>query len=107
LGFYIKVLFIRNYSRRNSSVGIATGYWLNDRGVEVRVTVGSRIFTSPRRPDRLCGPPNLLSNVYWELFPRGQSGRGVKQTTHLQLVPRSRKCGSIHPLPHTPSWCSA
>jgi hypothetical protein len=28
----------------------------------------------------------------------------MKVTTHLQLVPRSRKCGSIHPLPHTPSW---
>jgi hypothetical protein len=31
----------------------------------------------------------------------------VKLTTHLQLVPRSRKYGSIHPLPHTPLWCSA
>jgi hypothetical protein len=28
-------------------------------------------------------------------------------TTHLQLVPRSRKCGSIHPLPHTSSWRNA
>jgi hypothetical protein len=28
----------------------------------------------------------------------------VKLTTHLQLVPRSRKCGSIHPLPYTSSW---
>jgi hypothetical protein len=28
----------------------------------------------------------------------GYSGRGVKVTTHFQLVPRSRKCGSIHPL---------
>jgi hypothetical protein len=28
-------------------------------------------------------------------------------TIHLQLVPRSRKCGPIHPLPHTPSWHSA
>jgi hypothetical protein len=37
---------------------------------------------------------------------RGQSGRGVKLITHLQIVPRSRKCGSIHPLPHTPSWSS-
>jgi hypothetical protein len=27
--------------------------------------------------------------------------------THLQLVLRSRKCGPIHPLPHTPSWHSA
>jgi hypothetical protein len=33
--------------------------------------------------------------------------RGVKLTTHLQLVPRSRKCDSIHPLPHTSSWRSA
>jgi hypothetical protein len=33
--------------------------------------------------------------------------RGVELTSHLQLVPRSRKCGSIHPLPHTSSWCNA
>jgi hypothetical protein len=29
---------------------------------------------------------------------------GVKLTTHLQLVPRSRKYGSIHPLPHMPLY---
>jgi hypothetical protein len=28
---------------RDSAVGIATGYWLDDRGVEVWVLVGSRI----------------------------------------------------------------
>jgi hypothetical protein len=37
---------------------------------------------------------------------------GVKRPGHednpqLKLVPRSRKCGSVHPLPHTPSWNSA
>jgi hypothetical protein len=32
--------------------------------------------------------------------------RGVKLTTHLELVPRSRKRGSLHPLLHTPSWRS-
>jgi hypothetical protein len=31
----------------------------------------------------------------------------VKLTTHLQLVPRSRKCGSIHPLLCTSSWRNA
>jgi hypothetical protein len=29
---------------------------------------------------------------------------GVNLTTHLQLVTRSRKCGSIHALHQTPSW---
>jgi hypothetical protein len=33
--------------------GIATGYGLDERGVGVRVLVGSRIFSSARRPDRL------------------------------------------------------
>jgi hypothetical protein len=46
--------------RRESSVGIATGYGLDDQGTGVRVPVGSSIFTSPYRPDRLWGPPNLL-----------------------------------------------
>jgi hypothetical protein len=49
---------------RDSAVGIATGYGLDDRGVGVWVSVGVRIFTSPCRPDRLWGPPNLLSNGY-------------------------------------------
>jgi hypothetical protein len=40
-----------------STVDIATGYGLDDRGVGVRVPVGSRIFSSPRRPDRLWAHP--------------------------------------------------
>jgi hypothetical protein len=35
---------------RDSSVGIATGYGLDGRGVGVRVTVGSRIFSTSSRP---------------------------------------------------------
>jgi hypothetical protein len=57
---YVKV----NDSSRDSSVGIATDYGLDDRAIGVRVPVGSRIFTSSRRPYRLWGPPTLLSNGY-------------------------------------------
>jgi hypothetical protein len=40
------------------------------------------------------------------LLSLGESSRGMKLTTHLQPVSRSRKCGPIHPLPHMPTWCS-
>jgi hypothetical protein len=49
---------------RDTVVGIATRYGLHDRGVGVPVSIGSRIFSSPRRRDRLWGPPNLLSSGY-------------------------------------------
>jgi hypothetical protein len=42
---------------RDSAVGIATGYRLDDREIGVQVTVGSRNFSSPCRPDRLWANP--------------------------------------------------
>jgi hypothetical protein len=56
----------------DSIVGIATGYGLDDREIGVRVPVGSRIFASAYRPERLWGPPNLLYNGYRELFLGGK-----------------------------------
>jgi hypothetical protein len=38
---------ILRWKSRDSSVGIATGYRLDDQRVGVRVPVGERIFTSP------------------------------------------------------------
>jgi hypothetical protein len=58
---------------RDSVVCIASSYGLDDRGVGVRVPVGSRIFFSPNRPDRLWGPPNLLFNGYRGSFPGGKA----------------------------------
>jgi hypothetical protein len=36
------------FERRDSAVGIATGYGVNDQGVGVRVSVKPRIFSTPR-----------------------------------------------------------
>jgi hypothetical protein len=82
---------------QNSAVGIATCYVLDGWGVGVQVPVGARFFSSPCHPHWFLGPPIFLSNGY----------RGMKLTTHLQLVLRSRIHGSIHPLPHTSSCHSA
>jgi hypothetical protein len=55
----------------DSVVGIPIGYGLDGRGVGVLGPIGSRIFSSPRRLDRLWGSPSLLSNGYRGLFLRG------------------------------------
>jgi hypothetical protein len=86
-----------NHRSRDSVVSIAISYGLNDRGFGVRVSIWSRIF--------LFHVVQTGSGVHPAPFP--MSTKGVKLTTHLQLVPRSRKCGSTHPLPHTPSWRNA
>jgi hypothetical protein len=59
-------------SNRDSSVGIATGYELDGRGVEVRVPLGVRFFCSPRHPDGFWGPPSLLPNGYRGPFSEGK-----------------------------------
>jgi hypothetical protein len=53
---------------QDSAVGIATGYGLDERGVGVRVPVGSRIFSSLHHPDRI-----YISNGYRGLFSRGKA----------------------------------
>jgi hypothetical protein len=44
---------MEQFMSRDIVVGIATSYGLYGRGVGVRVPVGSKIFSSPNRPDRL------------------------------------------------------
>jgi hypothetical protein len=92
------------YRRRDSAVAITTGYGPNDS----HSSSPNRVKNFLRSIHTCCGTnPSSYSMGTGGLCPPGLSGRGVKQTTHLQLVLRSRKCRSILPLPHTPSWRSA
>jgi hypothetical protein len=76
----------------NDGVGIATDYGLDDRGS--RSSSPCRLKNFPFTSSRpVLGP----SQPPVQLVP-GTVSSGVK------LVPMSRKCGSVHPLPHTPSW---
>jgi hypothetical protein len=61
--------YLSNNRSRNSAVGIATGYGLDDREAGVRVPVRSRIFTSPYLPDRLWRPPNFYTMGTGGTFP--------------------------------------
>jgi hypothetical protein len=69
--FFFKSLCILNFNRYqtslgngDSSFGIAVAYGLDDRGVAVRVLVGSRIFSPLQYPGRFWGTPNFLVNGY-------------------------------------------
>jgi hypothetical protein len=64
--------FVKRASR-GSSVGMATGCGLDGRDFGFRLQVGSRILTSPKRPDRLGGPPGFLSNGRRGSLPGGKA----------------------------------
>jgi hypothetical protein len=91
---------------RSSAVPIATGYGLDDRGFGVRVPLGSRIFSSPCRLDRLWGPLSLLSNAYRGSFPGVKQQR--READHSPPTTAEVKKTWIYtPTPLTPSWRSA
>jgi hypothetical protein len=62
------------------------------------IPVGARCFPSPRRTYQFWGPLRDVASGYRERCLRSQTGRGVKLTIYLQVVPRSRIHGSIFPL---------
>jgi hypothetical protein len=108
--FMCYLAFIQNIwgiSSPDSALGIATGYGLDDRRIGVRAPVGIRIwfFRNAQTGSEVHQTSCQIGTG--GSFPGGKVVGEWSLTTHLQLVPKSRKCGSIHPLPHTSSWRSA
>jgi hypothetical protein len=100
------MLLIAN-NQGDSVVGIATGYGLDDRGVRVRVPVGSRTFSSPRPPDRIWGPPNVLSKGdRGALFP-GVERPGREGDHSPSTSAEVKKTWIYTSTPHTLSWSGA
>jgi hypothetical protein len=75
---------------RDSTIGIATSYGLNSRGLGVRVPVEGRFCSSSRRPGRFWGPPSVLSNGYRGFFPPGVKRQG-REANHSHTTSAKAK----------------
>jgi hypothetical protein len=82
---------------RDSSVGIATDYGPDDRMIGVRVPAGTVNFDTVSR--QALGPTQLPIQWVRRALFLGKSGRHVKLTTHLQLLPRSKSAWSYTSTP--------
>jgi hypothetical protein len=84
---------------RDSSVGIALGYGLDDRGSKVRFPAGAGIFFHHRVQNCSGFLPTSYPMGTRGSFPGSKEARGVKLTTHLHLVPRSKNEWSYTSIP--------
>jgi hypothetical protein len=83
-----------------SLAGPVKGWTASKSGFDSRQE--QEILYSPQRPDRLWGPPSLLSKRYWRLFPRGvKRPEHEPDHSHLHLVPRLIKQRDNFTLPYS------
>jgi hypothetical protein len=87
-----EVLWVRSFASRDSVVGVETRLPAGRSGV--RITIGARGLSSPNRPPRVWGPPNLSFSGYQDYF-WALGGRGVILITHLHLARRIRISGGV------------
>jgi hypothetical protein len=85
-----------------------TGYGLDVRGSRVRFPAGAGNFSLHHRVQNGTGThPASYPMGTRGSFPGGKAAGGVKLTTHLHIVSRSRLRGAIPPLPQYVfiAWC--
>jgi hypothetical protein len=88
-------------SRFIQGAGIATGYGLDERGVEDRVLLGKKKkFSSPRRLDSQWGAPSLLLNGYRRVLTPEVKRPGSEAANWPQPDVEVKTLRFIHPLPH-------
>jgi hypothetical protein len=92
--------YFSSYYNSSKSRDSSVGYGLDDRGSRVRFPVGAGNFSLHHRVqnDTEAHPASYPMGTM-TFFPGGKSGRGVKLTTHLLLVPRSKNAWSYTSTP--------
>jgi hypothetical protein len=104
----INVTIPLSVQSRDSSVGVALGYGLDDRSSRVRFPAGAGNFSLHYRVQNSSGThPASYPMRTTGSFPGSKSGRGVKLTTHPQLVLRSMNAWSYKSTPQYAlmAWC--
>jgi hypothetical protein len=72
-----------------------------------KVTSSEQLTKQAIRKQILCTKKYIHTKLLLNIVTTGIEALVVSGTKFQYDVPRSRKCGSIHPLPHMPSWGSA
>jgi hypothetical protein len=85
----------------DGSLGIATNYRLDGQGW---IRGRARFFSTPQHLNWLRGPPSLLFNVYWWLFPWGVKQQGSEDDHSPPSSTKVKNGGAVPQLTHISSW---